>query len=724
MLARIGAPDIEALLADLPASARVRGRSTFRRRSRRWNWRARWRRARPRTAPSPTRRRSSAAAHTITSSRSALRAILSKPEFMTAYTPYQPEVAQGRLQSIFEFQSMIAKLTGMDVANASLYDGATALAEAALHGARDDRPPPRSSWRAACIPNMARRRAHVIRRARAVLGARGRVRDGRDGRARRSARRASIARPPRLRSPRTSSARSRTGGEMRSRRTTRARSRRRRRPDRARAAHAAGGVRAPTCASARPSRWASRSRSAARMRGFFCRAERARAPHVPGRLVGETTDQNGRRGFVLTLQTREQHIRRENATSNICTNQGLIALMTTIYVALMGTRGLARRRRDRVRPRARAARSPGIHGRRAPPHDGSVLRRVRRRHRSRAWKRGLLAHLHAKGIFPADSAGAALSPRCRARSSCAATETTTERAIGQYADALAAFAEGCADDAAAAFHRSLPKTREEILEPLLFELGRPGRTGRYAAGIDVPRSTRRRCPAGARARRRSALPELSRARGDPPLHASLDAQPSSRPAPLSARLVHDEAQPALNDEIAALPGLGADPSVQPDEDRAGRAGAALRCSSDILAAITGFDAVTLQPAAGAQGEFTGMLVDPRVPPCARRRRARDKVARARLGARHEPREVHAARAGAGRDQVGADGLSRPRGARGRARPGRRGGHAHQPSTLGIFEPQIRRDRRDHPRRGAQLYLDGANFNALVGLVQPGKLAST
>src|SRR2546429_229112 len=162
--------------------------------------------------------------------------VVSRGEFLTSYTPYQAEIAQGTLTTIFEFQTMICQLTGMDVANASMYDGSTATPEAVSRGFLA--PPAHADMVAGELQ--------------------------------------SFAIPPSYGGP---------------------------------------------------------------YAGIIAAKEKF-VRQMPGRLVGETKDSRGHRAYCLTLSTREQHIRREKATSNICTNQALIALMATVFMTVYGKQGL------------------------------------------------------------------------------------------------------------------------------------------------------------------------------------------------------------------------------------------------------------------------------------------------------------------------------------------------------------------------------------------------
>ena len=262
-------------------------------------------------------------------------AVISRSEFLTAYTPYQPELSQGYLQTIYEFQSMTAALYAMDVANASMYDGATAMAEAAL-----------MAW------NVKGRRKIVVSHAvhphflrvlktycapvglsveeiKPVAGATTNY-DAVDGDtacvivqypnffgviedleiARAAARKAGalfivVADPvacARLKPPGEYDADVVVGEGQ--------------------PLGIAMGLGGP-------------------LLGLFC-CKKEYVRRIPGRIVGRTTDANGNAGYVMTLRTREQDIRREKATSNICTNEALMGLAATVYMAAMGKNGLRR----------------------------------------------------------------------------------------------------------------------------------------------------------------------------------------------------------------------------------------------------------------------------------------------------------------------------------------------------------------------------------------------
>ncbi|HEY8468142.1 MAG TPA: aminomethyl-transferring glycine dehydrogenase subunit GcvPA [Longimicrobiales bacterium] len=271
----------------------------------------------------------------------AVDAILRRSEFYTAYTPYQPEVSQGTLQVIYEFQSLICELTGLDVANASMYDGASATAEAMLMARAVARGARTAVAVAGTLHPHYRR---VLETYNAGVGLELRtVACGPDGRLDPDALRAAVRDDTAaviVQSPNFFGVIEDWAAA-------------------ADVAHAAGALliavfdpislavlRSPGECGADIAVGEGQGLGNAMSFGgpalglFACRQQFVR--HMPGRIAGATVDQDGRRGFVLTLQTREQHIRREKATSNICTNQALNALAATVYLALVGRQGLRR----------------------------------------------------------------------------------------------------------------------------------------------------------------------------------------------------------------------------------------------------------------------------------------------------------------------------------------------------------------------------------------------
>ena len=262
--------------------------------------------------------------------------LVQRGEFLTSYTPYQAEITQGTLQAIFEFQTMICELTGMDIANASMYDGSTGAAEAALMAvrvtgrdgvvvARTVHPEYRE-----VMETYSQHQEHSAKEV--GYGADGRIDLAALDQAVTDETACVMVQSPNF------------FGVVEDI------------PAIAEIAHKKGALLVASIAEAvslgivRPpteadivSLEAQSFGVAPSYGGPFCGVLAAKEKYLrqmPGRLVGETKDRDGRRGFVLTLSTREQHIRREKATSNICTNQALVALMATIFMTVYGKEGI------------------------------------------------------------------------------------------------------------------------------------------------------------------------------------------------------------------------------------------------------------------------------------------------------------------------------------------------------------------------------------------------
>ena len=263
-----------------------------------------------------------------------VRHVTGMPQFYTAYTPYQAEVSQGTLQSIYEFQSLVCRLTGLDVANASMYDGASAAAEACLMSAGITR---RKKVLIAGSANPALRAvASTYLRASGIdlvevpfedgvtdVSA---LEDAVDGAA------ALVVQHPNffglIEPVDELSSRCRDAGALLVASVDPLSLALLKPPADYGAAIAVGEGQA----------LGSPVGYGGPLLGFMA-TERKHVRRMPGRIVGATTDAEGRRGFVMTLQTREQHIRRAKATSNICTNEGLVALGAAVYLSLLGKQG-------------------------------------------------------------------------------------------------------------------------------------------------------------------------------------------------------------------------------------------------------------------------------------------------------------------------------------------------------------------------------------------------
>jgi glycine dehydrogenase subunit 1 len=267
-------------------------------------------------------------------------AIIRRGEFLTAYTPYQPEVSQGTLQAIFEYQTLVANLTGMDVSNASHYDGATATAEAGVMAYHHFRGKRKKIVVSPAVNPQYRATLHTYLSGYADLAIVGDTRDADP-----------LSDPSDLERYLDNNT-SLVVAQY---------------PDffgrifdytqMIQAAHAVGALVAVVINPIAlgllkpPGEFGAdivtgegqplgipMSFGGPYLGLFATKNEYVRK--IAGRLVGETVDRNGKRGYVLTLTAREQHIRRERATSNICTNQGLMALASAVYMSLLGKHGL------------------------------------------------------------------------------------------------------------------------------------------------------------------------------------------------------------------------------------------------------------------------------------------------------------------------------------------------------------------------------------------------
>src|SRR5579863_2923860 len=337
MLATIGAASIDDLFVDVPSSARLAGPVDLPGHAGELEVERALGRLAARNRPAgagPFFCGAGAYRHHVPAS---VDHIIQRSEFLTSYTPYQPEIAQGTLQVLFEFQTQVAALTGLPVANASLYDGSTACAEAVMMAARLTRRS-KAVLSGGLHPHYAEacwtlghsagvktlRLPAAVDAERAVLGAI-------------DADTACVV----VQTPNVFGTVTDVSAI-------------------AEAAHAAGallvvvtteavsfgllkspGEMGADIAVAEGQSIGNGLNFGGPYVGLFATRDKF-VRQAPGRLCGETVDAEGRRGFVLTLSTREQHIRRDKATSNICTNSGLCALAFTIHMTLLGEAGLTR----------------------------------------------------------------------------------------------------------------------------------------------------------------------------------------------------------------------------------------------------------------------------------------------------------------------------------------------------------------------------------------------
>ncbi len=430
MLGRIGVPDIEALFADIPADKRIRGLLDMPP--------AKSEMAVERAMTTIAKRSLAAGSAPFFLGAGAYRRhipatvdhLIQRSEFLTSYTPYQPEIAQGTLQVLFEFQTQVAALTGMEVANASMYDGSTACGEAMLMAHRLTRRNravlsgglhPQYADVCATLAHMA---GDTVARLPADLNASEDVAAAIDG----ETSCVIVQTPDFFGNPRDLA-------------------------PVAAAAHARGALliavftdpvslgalRSPGEMDADIAVGEGQGIGNALNFGgpylglFATRARNVR--QMPGRLAGETVDAAGRRSFVLTLSTREQHIRREKATSNICTNSGLCALAFSIHLTLLGAAGLGRLAKvnhaNAVRLAERLAGIPGVEVVNAHFFNEFTLRTPRPAAEliEALAGRGVIGGLPVSRLLPAAGLDDCIV--------VASTETNTEDDRAAYAQALA-----------------------------------------------------------------------------------------------------------------------------------------------------------------------------------------------------------------------------------------------------------------------------------------------
>ena len=594
-----------------------------------------------------------------------LRNVLENPAWYTAYTPYQPEISQGRLEAILNFQTMVADLTGFSIANASLLDEATAAAEAMTMIRRLGK----HAGHAFFVHEDTHPQTLAVLRTRArpigidiVVG----DADAFDG---------EICFGALISWPGTS-------GELGDHHGLIER------------VHAVGGLVAAAtdllaCVLLTPPSHAGVDIAIGLSQRFgvpmgfggphaaFIATNDAHARALPGRLVGVSTDTAGRPALRLALQTREQHIRREKATSNICTAQVLLANIAGLYAAWHGPEGLRR-----IAERVHRLTSIGVAGLCAGGIEvlnGTWFDTVRVR------------------VADADSVHAAANDRNLALRRIDTTtvgfsldETTTPETVARLWEAFGVVADVAGLDTAGVTPGIADGARrtDEILTQSVFN--------RHHSEHEMLRYLRRL--------------------------ADKDLAMDRTMIPLGSCTMK------LNATVEMIPitwrGFS---EIHPFADDADTVGYREMISQleQMLVAITGYDAVSLQPNAGSQGEFAGLLA---IRSYHDSRGDHDRVACLIPSSAHGTNAASAVMAGMKVVVVACD-------AKGNVDLGDL--HAKieanadrlaaimvtYPSTHGVFEEQIREICAQVHDHGGQVYVDGANLNALVGLAQPGKFGA-
>ena len=533
--------------------------------------------------------------------------MLLRGEWYTAYTPYQPEISQGTLQSIYEYESLLAELVDLDVVSRL----ALRRRGGDRRGRADDLPgdPPRARPHLARRPSaLPRRRSRPTSRA-ASSSTRSRSSPTATaaGTTDLAALERMLADPDRPVAgviaaqpdflgllepmPRDRPSWPTPPAPCSSRSSSRSAWPSSRRPART----------APTSRPARASRSASRRSTAARTSGILASTD-ALVRQIPGRLVGMTTDLDGQRAFVMTMRAREQDIRRDKAASNICTNQALLALAASIYLATIGPHGLRDVAALGAAARRRAGGGPGRRRGAAPP-SRAVPQRVRRPRPGCRGRPSPAARPRRPGR-PRPGRRRAGRPDASPTACWSARPRSPRRARSPGSRRRSPTMLAGAGSRAAARPMSVIGAR---LQPTIFERGRPGPRRRQdpAPAEGRPRPASRPTPAGSRP---PALPEMN----EPDvvrhyvnlsqLNYAVDT------GLLPARLVHDEVQPEAQ-RVGGPPARLRRTSTRWPPTRSPRARSQLLWELEgALAEISGMRAVTLQPAAGAQGELTGILM--------------------------------------------------------------------------------------------------------------------
>ena len=639
----------------------------------------------------------------------AVDALIQRGEFLTSYTPYQPEISQGTLQALFEFQTQVAAITGMEVANASMYDGATACAEAVLMAGRATR-----RRKAVLSGGLHPHYAETVETL-ARFGPMSAVHN----------RPQAPTRAPHGTAALEAAIDADTACVVVQQ------------PDLFGAIRDFSGL-AQACrdngallvavvcepvslgALAPPGAWGADivagegqglgvglSFGGPHVGLFAAREKYVR--QMPGRLAGQTADADGRRGWVLTLNAREQHIRRGKATSNICTNSRAVRAGV-----LDPPRAARRQRLPAASPRSttRARRARGRPSCRRAGGRTAQRRLLQRIHAAAAARRGggrrgtggAARARRRSGLAPAAGARRPGAPAARRR------DRTRDRRRCRSARRR--------PDGDAGMNR--PNTLDtvtgnralDIEEPLIFE------QGGGVCGVDLPEPPPCAARLGGQERRGpTGLPDLSEpqvVRHYTRLSRNNFAIDTGTYPLGSCTMKHN---PRLNEKMARLPGFADLHPLQPVSTAQG----ALRLMDALarwLKTLTGMPAVALPPAAGAQGELCGMMT---IRACLEARGDARQTVLAPESA-HGTNPATAVACGYRVEEIAADATGRVDRAALEARlgPDIAAIMITNPNTCGLFERDIAGIAEAVHAAGALVYCDGANFNAIAGRVRPAR----
>ncbi len=650
----------------------------------------------------------------------AVGAIISRGEFLTPYTPYQPEASQGILQALFEFQTVVCELTGMDAANTGMYDGASGLAEAALMACRLTRR--RTVAVHESVSPLYKAALETYAGAQEIT-----IVDGLEGAAEGEPACLIIQQPS-------------YDGLIDDA------------PDSlADAIHERGGllvvaVEPVSLALIRPPGEYGADIVVAEGQplgialgfggpgvGFFA-SKNEYLRQMPGRIVGRSVDVDGRDAFVLTLQTREQHIRREKATSNICTAETLAAIAVAVHTAALGPQGLREVAFSCYQATHNAARRisklPGfsIYGGEnalfikefvveCPVPPAEVNRRLWEDH-------GIIGGIDVSDRIPN---GLLLC----------ITETSTTSDIDRLVGALAGIAgisdeKDSRDDAAETSLADWPSIEtasagdglilaigdtNEKRVPLLLDVSRPARRGVTTPVPAVP-PVEPPLPEST-LRKQLLLPEISEL--DVVRYFTRISQSNyavdTTFYPLGSCTM--KYNPRVNETVAGMPGFANAHPYLPPEVCAGTLGA-LYSLQEMLASVVGMDATSLAPSAGAHGELTGMLL---FRAYHRSRNDSQRTVVLSPDSSHGTNPASAAMAGftlvtVPTDPIGNVDMDALKSVLG---PEVAGIMLTMPTTLGLFDPKTAEICELVHEAGGLVYGDGANLNALLGRARLGDM---